>query len=312
MNILIVQSTDSGVFYHRQLVPHYAWHDSGDVFQQDVIAIVESRHHDKIVELTDKYHFDIIQFSVGVVVPSNMVFLVDFLKARGTKVVVDIDDIYKNREDVAFSLKIADAVTTTSENMRKYIKQYTSAPCYIIENGIDSKEAQWQIRERTDDVLTFGYLGSTRHEKDLKSMQYDFSTAKLHTVVEEYKEILHVDTFSKLKHWSNYAYEYDVIDCAIAPLVKNEFNDAKSALKIFEAGFKKKGIICTYTEPYSRYYNFDSIIFIPKHKSWKSVIESLSLTDVKELGEQLYEDVQPFEIRNLNKLRRDVYIDIVK
>ena len=62
MNILVIQTTDSGVYYHRQRAPHYAWEESGDEFVDDIVVIVESNHRDKIMEVINNYHFDIVQF----------------------------------------------------------------------------------------------------------------------------------------------------------------------------------------------------------------------------------------------------------
>ena len=35
MNILVIQTTDSGVYYHRQRAPHIVWDESGDEFKDD-------------------------------------------------------------------------------------------------------------------------------------------------------------------------------------------------------------------------------------------------------------------------------------
>jgi len=315
MNILILQTTESGVYYHRQFVPHYTWCESGADFAGDHVAIVEYRHFDKVMDLVNQRHYDIVVFSVAISYPPQMPNFVEFMKRRGTRFVLDIDDLYKSRSDVNKSLKIADAITVTSDYLANHYFIYGNIKYpYVIENGIDSKERQFQYFNVENHDVVFGYLGSTRHENDLKEMKYDFSTRKLFVVCEEYQGILKVDSFSSLKHWTEYAWEYNNIDVALAPLVPNPFNGAKSFLKVIEAGFKKKAIICSDTAPYNRdiHKEFRGVIdLIPNGTSWKSRVESYTVDEAKQRGEELYKLVQPFEIRNLNKKRRDIYLEII-
>lgn len=325
MKILVIQSTQSGVYYHRQFTPHYTWLDSGDEFKDDMVAIVEDRHMHKLRDLLDNQSFDIIQYSVSLVHPKNMVYqlkhakelatIISWIRYRDkhTKIILDIDDRYgKERKDVYRAIKEADALTVTCDNLKDFFVGEGKKACYVIENGIDSKEKQWQIKERSGEEIVFGYLGSTKHEEDLKEMRYDFSTRKLHVVCEEYKDILSVDSIGGLSHWSDYAYAYDKCDVALAPIQNNWFNKSKSNLKIIEAGFKKKAIICSKIEPYTRDKSlYPAIDLIPKKKSWKRRIEEYTLEEAIQRGEELYKLVQPYEIRNMNKKRREIYQKII-
>lgn len=318
MKILSIQSTESGVYYHRQYVPHFNWDTSGEEFQDDMVFIVQFKHLDKIQYLINNHHFDIIQFSVGVVEIPQMDKFIPYMKRRGSKIVLDIDDRYnlKNRKDVKHALKISDGVTTVSDNLSSFLFHYGGLKRYpfVIENGIDSESEQFKFMPVANEELVFGYLGSTRHEDDLLSMQYDFANRKLFTVCEEYQSILNVDYSSSLKNYFEYAWEYNGIDVALAPLVPSPFNSSKSFLKVIEAGFKKKAIICTDTEPYNRdiHKEFKSVIdLIPHGTSWKQRIESYTLEEARQRGEELYKLVQPFEIRNLNKKRREIYTQII-
>ena len=319
MKILSIQSTESGVYYHRQFIPHYHWVDSGDDHADDFVAIVETKHMDKIQHLINNHHFDIVQFSVGIVGVPDMDMFIPYMKRRGSKIVLDVDDRYdlKKRKDVKRAVETADAITTVSENLARYyftyckIKKYP----YVIENGIDSEVDQFKHVPVDNDEVVFGYLGSTRHEADLLSMRYDFYDNKLFTVCKEYSDLLCVDKCSGLKNYFEYAWEYNGIDVALAPLVPNPFNEGKSFLKVIEAGFKKKAIICTDTEPYNRniHSEFKGVIdLIPYGTSWEQRVKSYSLTEAKEKGERLFELVQPFEIKNLNKKRREIYQWIIE
>jgi hypothetical protein len=316
MNILIIQTTDSGVYYHRQRAPHIVWHESGDEFKEDSVVIVETSHREKLMDIVNNNHFDIVQFSVAVSGFEHIPHFVDFMKRRGSKIVLDIDDKYHKRKDVKSSIKIADAITTVSDHLAQYYMKYGAKRYpHVIENGVDSQERQFETYPVANDKPIFGYLGSTRHEDDLRMMDYNFHSREVLTVCEEYYKLLDLNHYTSLKHWSDYAWEYNAIDVALAPLQDNSFNNSKSFLKVIEAGFKKKAIICSDIEPYNRKIHSefrDVIDFIPLGTSWKDRIESYTLEEAHQRGEELYKLVQPFELRNLNKKRREIYEQIIK
>ena len=315
MKILVIQSTKSGVYYHRQFTPHYTWLDSGDEFKDDGVVIVEDHHLDKLKHVIDNNSFDIVQYSVGVVIPQDVSMFIDFLKFRdNAKFILDIDDRYPKRVKHVFnSIKVCDAITTTCEYLGQYYKDNgVSRPLQIIENGIDSKEQQWTPTEQPKDLM-FGYVGSTKHEDDLREMRYDFDSRKLYVVCKEYEDILNVDHVAGLGHWRDYAKHYEPLNVSLAPVVNNPFNKSKSNLKIIEAGFKKRAIITSKIEPYNRDANlFPAIDMIPKRASWKERIESYTVEEAVQRGEELFKLVQPYEVRNLNKKRRDFYERVIK
>jgi hypothetical protein len=308
MNILVIQGIESGVYYHRQYTPHYTWLDSGSDFADDFVVIVETRHLDKLVDVLSQYRFDLVYFSLRFVIPRNFITMLDFLRKRNTKLVLDIDDYFKGFNEMKKDLKAADAIITTSPQLQNFIYQRGGRNVHLIENGIDSKEEQFKLVDSPTDELWFGYLGSTRHEKDLESMLYKFDTENLHVVIPEYANILNVKSTSVLRTYQEYATEYDKIHVALAPLVPNQFNSCKSILKIVEAGFKKKALIATATEPYTRYKELSPAIdLIPSGESWERRVKSYTLSEATERGEQLYELVQDYEIRKLNQKRREIY-----
>lgn len=317
MNILVIQSTDSGVYYHRQLTPHITWTESGDEFSDDFVVIVPTKNRDQIERLINNYHFDIIQFSLDFAGVSHIKDFIPYMKRRGSKIVLDVDDryLFKVRKDILKAINAADAITTVSDNLAKHFSNYGAKRYpYIIENGVDSQDMQFRINPVNNSDIVFGYLGSTNHEADLLKMGYNFDSRKLFVVCEEYSKILNVDYYSKLRNWREYAWEYDAIDVALAPLEDNPFNAGKSFLKVIEAGFKKKAIICSDVEPYNRsiHSEFKSVVdYIPLGKSWRDRIESYTLEEAHQRGEELYKLVQPFEIRNLNKKRREIYLKIL-
>jgi len=319
MSLLIIQTTASGIFYHRQLSWAYRWTQSGKDFDDDMVVIVDANNKDKIRHWVDNHHFDIVFFSIGIhaSLPEDMPRFIEFMKARGSKVVLDIDDLYRGRADVNKAIRDADALTTVSEFLAKqYINRSGNrSKVYVIENALDVTQRQFQYHPTANDNPVFGYLGSTRHEADLAVMDYDFSTRELLVVCEEYKDILNVSHYTTLKHWTEYAWEYNAINVALAPLVPEPFNDSKSFLKVIEAGFKKKAIICSDTQPYNRdiHSEFHPVIDLIKvGDSWQERVEDYTVEEATQRGEELFELVQPFEVKVMNQKRRQIYEDILK
>ena len=110
------------------------------------------------------------------------------------------------------------------------------------------------------------------------------------------------------KEMSKYATNYNYFDVSLAPLIPTVFNANKSQLKIIEAGFFKKALIASATDPYT----LDLISFVDKgggynpignallvdptknHKQWgqhmKRLIENPNM--IEDLGNKLYETVK--------------------
>lgn len=128
-----------------------------------------------------------------------------------------------------------------------------------------------------------------------------------------FKEIDYPDSDKPyIRRWtkeiSKYATNYNYFDVSLAPLVTTTFNANKSQLKAIEAGFYKKALIASNTEPYT--LDLISAIekggsFNPKgnsllvdpsknHKQWaqhmKRLIENPNM--IEDLGNKLYETVK--------------------
>ena len=109
------------------------------------------------------------------------------------------------------------------------------------------------------------------------------------------------------KEINSYATNYNTFDVSLAPLVESLFNGNKSQLKVIEAGFHKKAIIASETDPYTIDLtsavdngvfnkNGNSLLVNPNrnHKDWakqmKRLIENPNM--IEDLGERLYETVK--------------------
>lgn len=249
----------------------------------------------------------------------------------------------KNNHTKQISLGIRNAIacTTTHELLANtFAKELGQKNVYIIPNGI-YPEGQFSIREiKKTDRLKFGWSGSITHLEDVILM-YD-SLYSLYGNI-DYKDkfkvvyggfasqsetsqaILSVlsgrgkaseEQFGIFKEASvnDYANFYDLIDVALIPLRNNRFNNNKSNLKLLEAGFKNKAVICSDVYPYSPDLKHGVNCLKVKHKNdWHKhmtkLIDNPNL--VEDLSSQLYIDVQKYHINKVATERFNAYKQIL-
>ena len=126
---------------------------------------------------------------------------------------------------------------------------------------------------------------------------------------------------------SKYATNYNTFDVSLAPLVESVFNANKSQLKVIEAGFHKKALIASETDPYTLDLisaidngNLNSkgnaLLVNPKrnHKDWaknmKRLIENPNM--IEDLGNRLYETVKDkYSLRKTCKDRVEFFKSII-
>jgi glycosyltransferase involved in cell wall biosynthesis len=155
----------------------------------------------------------------------------------------------------------------------------------------------------------------------------------------EYKSFL--DTFTQgdyndvnepyRRRWtqdvSKYALNYNTFDISLAPLVESVFNANKSQLKVIEAGFHKKALIASETNPYTLDLisavdngvvnnKGNALLVNPKrnHKDWakhmKRLVENPNL--IEDLGNRLYETVKDtYSLRKVCKDRVEFFKSII-
>jgi glycosyltransferase involved in cell wall biosynthesis len=129
------------------------------------------------------------------------------------------------------------------------------------------------------------------------------------------------------KNINSYATNYNFFDISLAPLVESTFNANKSQLKVIEAGFHKKAIIASETNPYTIDLvnsiengifnkNGNALLVSPKknHKQWaqhmKKLIENPSM--IEDMGNRLYETVKDkYSLKNVCKDRVQFFKTII-
>ena len=130
------------------------------------------------------------------------------------------------------------------------------------------------------------------------------------------------------KEINSYATNYNTFDVSLAPLVDSLFNGNKSQLKIIEAGFHKKAIIASETDPYTldlisavdegKFNNKGNALLVgtkKNHKDWakhmKRLVENPNM--IEDLGNRLYETVKDtYSLKKVCKDRVEFFKSIIK
>lgn len=211
----------------------------------------------------------------------------------------------------------------------------------LMSNGISS--THHSFKDKVQFVLCgFDLRGSVteiapngeRRQRPIKPLEtvwykYEkFFTDDYKVLSEEYKNYLHTFTENSsfndenepyrrrwTKEINSYATNYNTFDVSLAPLVDSLFNGNKSQLKVIEAGFHKKAIIASDTDPYTidlisavdngvLNNKGNALLVNPKrnHKDWakhmKRLVENPNM--VEDLGNRLYETVKDkYSLKNV-------------
>jgi len=130
------------------------------------------------------------------------------------------------------------------------------------------------------------------------------------------------------KEINSYATNYNYFDVSLAPLVESKFNANKSQLKVIEAGFYKKAIIASETDPYTldlisavdegKFNDKGNSLLVgskKNHKDWakhmKRLIENPNM--IEDLGNRLYETVKDkYSLKKVCNDRVEFFKSIIK
>jgi glycosyltransferase involved in cell wall biosynthesis len=130
------------------------------------------------------------------------------------------------------------------------------------------------------------------------------------------------------KEVNSYATNYNTFDVSLAPLVESLFNANKSQLKVIEAGFHKKAIIASETDPYTldlisavdegKFNNKGNALLVgtkKNHKDWakhmKRLVENPNM--IEDLGNRLYETVKDtYSLKKVCQDRVEFFKSIIK
>lgn len=238
---------------------------------------------------------------------------------------------------IQLNVDMADYVMVTHDCLGKLTKRdYNVQP-----NGLDTTALHFNLRlKAVRQTVDFGWCGSSNHIHDINLMAK--SLKRLNDEGVKYRmsylgwsdKMPHAKLYEHIlsgynsipdnqyiniggKEVDTYGALYDHIDVSLIPLCDNTFNACKSNLKMLEAGFKKKAVIVSNVHPYTSLINHEVNCLKVNatdngngwYKSIKRLINNKEL--ITKLAEQLYQDVQPYELNNLIHNRYKFYQSIL-
>jgi len=330
---IVIPKQYAGCGFYRQYQPHRA------LFKQDKIDVVLSEGVFKD-DGSLGIDADMVLFHKSYYMPDAVIRC----KQKGIPVIVDFDDWwhvdsehlnYKQHKDKTTAahmaiLQAADHVIVTTERLaveaRKLNKSVIVIPNAFDPSYCDNKRVK-------EDKIVFGYLGGHFHGKDIEQLRgvnnrlsHQFSNYKFRLMGFDGSDVYHgyadamgvkdgpFDWMERADIW-NYLKFYNHLDVSLVPLEDNKFKSFKSELKLIEAGFFKKAVIVNNVHPYKDLIKHkQNAMVVNKYTDWYKHCKYLlqNPNAITELGEALYETMQPFHIDEVNKKRLKFYEHVLK
>lgn len=235
-------------------------------------------------------------------------------KNRGVKIVVDIDDDFDlnpdhnlyhhwinsgTRDDIIKSLKLADIVTVTTTTLADKIRT-VNKNVEIVPNALPFDEDQFCLS--TDFSSTKAvYAAGPSHNNDVSWIEpsSDVTIACLKREGFAQKDCQPLRSYMSL---------YDGHRLALAPLMKNSFNECKSNLKLLEAGAKGIPLLASKCLPYYNEVDRSIVIYAETPTKFNKIIRESSDSFLKERGQETAEHVRRcYHIRDSNKIRKQIF-----
>jgi len=327
MKILAITSANSGVGYHRLMMPLVH-------MQKDYLLI------------TDTINDEVLEKGFNLVIINRIVTglsveqLIEWKNKYGFKLIVDNDDhwdlpvthILYDRyrlNDISNKIieyiKIADLCTCTHERLADEIYTYNKN-VHILPNALPYGDEQFIDRKTESDKVRLFWSGSGTHEHDIKIVSNPFKRligdSKIKLVISGYNEN-EKDVWNKIVHYFSAGnklditvYKYDQVtrymasyiesDISIIPLVDNKFNSMKSNLKVLETASKKNPAIVSNVHPYKGL----PVLYVNKQSDWVKHIKELTNDPGyrAEVGNNLYEYCNTnYNFKQINERRYSIY-----
>jgi glycosyltransferase involved in cell wall biosynthesis len=245
-----------------------------------------------------------------------------YLKSKGIKIHFDIDDYWvlpanhpmkkqfkeaKIGEQTIEALKLADFVTTTTEQLAKTISQHNTN-VYVLPNAIDTTHEQWQQKEIPSDKTRFGYIAGVHHVADVELLKVGID--KLYKNCKDFQLLPAGFNLNKIgdKLYMNQYYAY----------VEAMFTNGYKALKnkkyveylktyvpdnnqTFDEPYKRLWGLDTFN--YGKLYNFIDVSLVPLHptmfSSNKSELKLIEAGFMKKAV--IVQDCMPYSILATDK-----------
>lgn len=194
IRILAIPSDGHGVGKYRVLDPFkFIGNNHSDDIHVDIVMNLEDDD-----SVFDNYDIVLFHSFIHMVPFERNLERIDWLKKRGIKVIMDIDDFWNvdqrhpmfeqikkqniAEKKVAF-LKAADYVTCTTEFFANEIKKRLGVKNVIVfPNAVDEEEPQFKPTPLKSDKIRFGWLGGSSHLYDIELMK-----SGIESIQNEYK-----------------------------------------------------------------------------------------------------------------------------
>ena len=181
IKVLVLPSDRTGVGKFRSVDPHiFLQNLYPDDFHVDIVFDLDINNP----SVWDDYQ--IVHFHRVIAGNyENTPNIVNYLKQRGIKTVMDLDDYWlptkehpayhlvlqhKIHEKILANIKVAKYVTTTTSIFADEIKKYNKN-VFVLPNAINPNEPQFMEPTIPSDKLRFGWLGGSSHLHDLGLMR---------------------------------------------------------------------------------------------------------------------------------------------
>lgn len=331
MRILVITQQNSGVGYHRLMLPIY--------YMQKDFAFFTDTINDEI--LAENYDLVVVNRYI----PScHIDDLVAYREKYGFKLILDIDDFWHldpwhilfdqyDPYPIIEHIKIADLVTCTNMTLRYEISQYNKN-VHVLPNALPYGKDQFLDVHVPGDKIRIVYTGSITHEKDVAllrnpfkkvlgdkmlSDQLDFTLCG-YDPANDYSKMVWgrmINDFTvgmkmnggikKALPIMEYMNFYNEADISVVPLVESKFNTMKSNLKVLEAATKKIPVIVSNVDPYK---GCPYTVKVENQTDWYKNIKKLATDAIyrKEIGEANYQwCADNFHLDKINKLREQIF-----
>ena len=330
MRILAITSKQSGVGYHRIMMPLVN-------MKKDYCLIT-----DTLSEETFEGKFDIVVMNrmLANIKPEQMI---EWRKKYGFKLVVDNDDhwqldpshilyqdyiLKKIPEQIINWIQIADLCTCTHERLAEEIYKHNTN-IEILPNAIPYGEEQFILDKKDSALVRLFWSGSGTHGRDLEILRNPMKRINfpVRTIIAGYNEgEKHIwdnmicaftnglklnPTIYNYNQVTEYMAAYCDSDISLIPLVDSKFNSMKSNLKVLETASKKNPAIVSNVHPYKGFY---PACHVNSQKDWYYWIKLLTHDQAarKQYGNDLYEYCNKnFNLHEVNKQRFAIYSKLI-
>ena len=330
MRILAITSKQSGVGYHRIMMPL--------VNMKKDYCLITDTLSEEIFE--GKFDIVVMNRMLANIKPEQMI---EWRKKYGFKLIVDNDDhwhldashilfqqyiINSVPQQIINWIQVADLCTCTHDRLADEIYKHNTN-VEILPNAIPYGEEQFILDKKESALVRLFWSGSGTHGRDLEILRNPMKRINfpVRTIIAGYNEgekhiwdnmICAFTNGLKLKPTiynynpvTEYMAAYCDSDISLIPLVDSKFNSMKSNLKVLETASKKNPAIVSNVNPYKGFY---PACHVNSQKDWYYWIKLLTHDQAarKQYGNDLYEYCNKnFNLHEVNKQRFAIYNKLI-